>query len=256
MPGRTLLNSCPYCSAPMSNPRRVQCGAAECLKAYHRDRNREIQRRLRAEFAARGESYRNQWAKGRERKSNSHCVDCGGPVGHGSTQDTRCRKCCGRRLAAQARVVRRRAAYRVRAERRLAKAAEGASRGWVFAAGPCHSCGEVFTCFVTGEPAKYCSRTCSRRESKALRRARQKGADITPGQRWQVYEQDNWICRICGDPVDRDAPQGDLAEPTVDHRIPLDAGGAHAPENWQTAHRYCNSWKSNRVGVEFAEVAA
>lgn len=35
--------------------------------------------------------------------------------------------------------------------------------------------------------------------------------------------------------------------PTIDHVIPLDAGGMHEPSNVQTAHYRCNSIKSNGV---------
>lgn len=234
----------------MSNPRRVQCGATDCKRAAKRDYMRQYQR----DVAAKTGTWAN--AKYRSRKSNSHCVDCGTPVGHGSTQETRCRKCCGRRLAEQAKIDARRRAYRRRAERKLAKAAEGVTRGWVFSSGPCHSCGEVFTCFVTGEPAKYCSITCSRRESRAVRRARQKVAHVTQGQRWRTFERDGWVCRICGDSVNREAKVPALDAPVLDHRIPLAAGGDHAPENWQTAHFYCNSVKRDQVDFDFAEVAA
>jgi len=78
------------------------------------------------------------------------------------------------------------------------------------------------------------------------------GCKITPGRRYAIYDRDNWICQICGDLTNRKAAPGDLDEPTIDHIVPLSRGGAHAPENWQTAHRYCNSWKCDQVGVEFA----
>jgi len=76
---------------------------------------------------------------------------------------------------------------------------------------------------------------------------------MSPGQRWRVFERDNWMCRICGDPVNRDARTPELDAPTVDHIVPLARGGAHAPDNWQTAHFYCNSVKSDQIGIEFAE---
>jgi 5-methylcytosine-specific restriction endonuclease McrA len=55
------MTLCPYCQTPLTSARRVQCGAADCLKAYHRDRNRTYQQAYRAEYASRGESYRGQW---------------------------------------------------------------------------------------------------------------------------------------------------------------------------------------------------
>jgi DNA-directed RNA polymerase subunit RPC12/RpoP len=246
------VRTCAVCRSPSN---AFLCDDPACRVA-HNTRAREYQRKKRAEYAARGESYRDRWARDFERKSNTHCIDCGAPVRWGRTQETRCRGCGHRAYQQRKAAEQRRGRHRRRAAKKLERAAVGVSRDWVFVQGRCASCGEQFACMLTNSPGRFCSKTCSRREAKALRRARQKGADVTPGQRWQVYERDNWICRICGDPVDRAAAPGDLAEPTVDHRIPLDRGGAHAMENWQTAHRYCNSWKSNRIGVEFAEVAA
>lgn len=67
-----------------------------------------------------------------------------------------------------------------------------------------------------------------------------------------MYERDGWVCQICGDGVDREAV-GTCAPgaPTIDHRIPLAADGAHDESNWQTAHRYCNVVKQDQVGFEF-----
>jgi 5-methylcytosine-specific restriction endonuclease McrA len=39
---------CPYCTAPMGNPRRKQCGKPECKRAFDVERNREWQRTYRA----------------------------------------------------------------------------------------------------------------------------------------------------------------------------------------------------------------
>lgn len=71
-----------------------------------------------------------------------------------------------------------------------------------------------------------------------------------------MFERDGWLCRICGDPVNRAAKVPELDAPVVDHRVPLAAGGAHAPENWQTAHFYCNSAKSAQLDFDFATLEA
>lgn len=84
-----------------------------------------------------------------------------------------------------------------------------------------------------------------------------KGCTITPGRRHAVYERDGWMCRICGDPVNRAAEVPALDAPVIDHRVPLAQGGVHGPENWQTAHFYCNSVKQDQLDFDFAqEVAA
>jgi len=73
------------------------------------------------------------------------------------------------------------------------------------------------------------------------------GVDITPGQRWRIYKRDDYTCQLCFRKIDRKAKPGTDDEPTIDHIIPLSRGGTHAPENWQTAHRLCNSLKGDRL---------
>lgn len=252
------MATCPNCNVEMPYPKVMGCGATECTKAYHRKRGREWQRARRAEDGA---WYSTQY---RVRKTGTSCTDCGAPTRGGRSPETRCRKCGKRRNSerrtAEARERRERELAEhnsrpERARRDLARAAEGVSRGWVFVSGPCHSCGVHFTCQLMNSAAKFCSRTCARRESRAIRRALQAGVIITPGRRHAVFVRDNWACRICGDPVNRDAKVPELDAPVVDHRIPLAQGGAHAPENWQTAHFYCNSVKSDQLDYDFAKEA-
>lgn len=69
------------------------------------------------------------------------------------------------------------------------------------------------------------------------------GVTIAPGRRASIYERDGWCCQLCGEPVDRSARFPAPKAATIDHRIPLAAGGAHSPDNWQTAHMLCNSTK-------------
>lgn len=252
--------TCPYCSGEFqtSHPHTVTCGSAECRQEHQRTRCREWQR----SYAEKNGQWAN--AKHRPRKTGTSCVDCGAPTRGGRSAETRCRK-CGQRRNSERRTAERReqrerelAEYNsrsARARRGLAKAAEGVSRGWVFVSGPCHSCGTEFTCQLMKDPAKYCSKTCSKREARAIRRALELGVKITPGRRHAVFVRDGWTCRICGDPVNRDAQVPELDAPTIDHIVPLARGGAHAPENWQTAHYYCNSYKRDQIGIEFAEEA-
>jgi 5-methylcytosine-specific restriction endonuclease McrA len=134
---------------------------------------------------------------------------------------------------------------------RLMKAAAGTRGRRTFTGGRCMRCGDWF--LGQRGAGRHCSKTCRRRDKAAARRALEAGVKITPGRRHAVYERDNWTCRICGDPVNRDAQVPELDAPTVDHIVPLARGGAHAPENWQTAHFYCNSDKRDQLGFEFAD---
>ena len=68
-----------------------------------------------------------------------------------------------------------------------------------------------------------------------------RGTWIMPSRRLSIYERDDWTCKICGEPVDRDADVGDNMAPSLDHIIPRSRGGGHESENLRTAHRVCNS---------------
>lgn len=73
----------------MSNLRRVQCGAPECIRSYHRTRNRGYQRQYRAEYASRGESYRAQWgwrSYNAQRRAKEYGVD-GESIDHDTLGD-------------------------------------------------------------------------------------------------------------------------------------------------------------------------
>lgn len=248
---------CRYCSALIttSHPKVTRCSSPECKRAWKRDYMRQYQR----DYVAKNGEWAN--AKYRERQSNRTCVDCGAPVGHGRGQETRCRRCGKRRCAdRRAQSAREQKAAQLaesmsrsaRARRALAQAAVGTASTWPFVQGRCHSCGERFVCRVTNSLPKFCSKSCLAREAKARRRALQKGCQVTPGRRYAIYERDDWTCRICGDPVNRAAKVPELDAPVVDHRVPLAAGGPHSPENWQTAHYYCNSVKQDRLDFDFA----
>jgi len=61
--------------------------------------------------------------------------------------------------------------------------------------------------------------------------------------RTTVLERDNYVCQLCGEPTDPALRPVDDLYPTLDHIIPVSAGGKDDPENLQTAHRACNLGK-------------
>lgn len=65
-----------------------------------------------------------------------------------------------------------------------------------------------------------------------------------------VYERDGWVCQICTRPVDREREWPDMWCATLDHRIPLTAGGAHTLDNVRLAHWICNLHKGDYFPVE------
>ncbi len=134
----------------------------------------------------------------------------------------------------------------------------------------CASCGCVF--HNESPKAKYCSRTCSRREKrhrdveagKTLltssgnhrKRARIYGVAYEPGINVKkLIKRDNNICQICGEPCDSNDHRwsehfGPLY-PTIDHIIAMSNGGGHTWDNVQLSHAICNSYKRNLTEDEF-----
>jgi hypothetical protein len=60
-----------------------------------------------------------------------------------------------------------------------------------------------------------------------------------------IHERDGWTCRICHSPVERARAWPDMWCATLEHRVPLTAGGAHTPDNVQLAHWIRNLHKGD-----------
>lgn len=58
-----------------------------------------------------------------------------------------------------------------------------------------------------------------------------------------IYIRDSGLCAICGSPVE-------IADTSIDHRVPLARGGQHESDNWQLAHLRCNTRKGARMNGE------
>lgn len=72
------------------------------------------------------------------------------------------------------------------------------------------------------------------------RRVRAAGAIVERFDPLEVFERDGWICQLCSETVDRELSHPDPMGPSLDHRIPLVAGGEHSRTNTQLAHWICN----------------
>lgn len=112
----------------------------------------------------------------------------------------------------------------------------------------CRRCGR---CFIKRAPNQsFCSAACNR---SALRR-RQKHTRRTverAGENFtlrEIAERDAWRCHICG----RDVPDREYGarplDPTLDHLIPVSAGGGHTRDNVALAHNRCN-WQRGAAGL-------
>ena len=62
-----------------------------------------------------------------------------------------------------------------------------------------------------------------------------------------IFARDKWLCQICFRPIPKfvSSPY-DPQRATIDHRLPLAAGGNHTYTNLQSAHLGCNSAKGAR----------
>jgi endogenous inhibitor of DNA gyrase (YacG/DUF329 family) len=106
---------------------------------------------------------------------------------------------------------------------------------------------------------KFCSTRCrdrfhfkrsvaQRMAAKRRRRARKRGARVESYKDIEIWERDGYRCGICGEPTERQRPnQYRPLAPTIDHIVPLVAGGTDEPANVQCAHWLCNSLKGDRL---------
>lgn len=126
----------------------------------------------------------------------------------------------------------------------------------------CKECGAAFSPRYGDKHRAFCSDQCSYRWNMRidlgrldaqrprfarLRKLRLRGgAAIDPVR---IFERDGWRCGVCGGLVDKDAEVPDHAAPTIDHRVPLAAGGAHVEGNVQCAHFICNVRKATKPPI-------
>jgi hypothetical protein len=83
------------------------------------------------------------------------------------------------------------------------------------------------------------------RHVRRMRKGRKGSEKFDP---YEIYERDGWICMICGQAVNKSLQWPDEMSASLDHTIPLVAGGLHTRENTQLAHFICNIRKGAAVG--------
>lgn len=105
----------------------------------------------------------------------------------------------------------------------------------------CRRCGKTF-CHPTARQDECCSAQCTRAYHRRLRehikRTRSDGENF--GIR-EIAERDNWTCHLCAEAVPDKPWDGDIDCGTLDHLIPVSAGGKHIRANVKLAHFMCNS---------------
>ena len=123
-----------------------------------------------------------------------------------------------------------------------------------FTAGQCRVCNAWFTIKNQGQT---CSTECQStyeadrvRAHRDRRRALKRDAYRADVNRKAVYEADGYRCHLCGKKTNPNRSVPHPKAPTIDHVIPLAAGGTHEPANCRTACFQCNATKGNRGGGE------
>jgi predicted nucleic acid-binding Zn ribbon protein len=115
----------------------------------------------------------------------------------------------------------------------------------------CPECGKFFQPDYGDKRTVYCSKKCNEKYEKHLQRrvTRMKRKRIPVKlDRFadlEIYERDDWICKICLKPTNRKVAKNHPHSPTIDHILPFAKGGGHTRENVQCAHRICNSLKGD-----------
>lgn len=234
MPPRRPSMARRFCSSACSNARRVVViGCANCQKSFRRMRGpsqrycsrecgwvgtRALKRALREENAHQRELER---IRTRAARRCEVCkVSTGGPKMHPA-----CRKSFAREYSRQLSI-----------ERHVGKVCV------------CKACGQQFAPEYGTKKRASCSTICDkvllarmRRDSKATRRARKRGAFVQPVGIAYVRRRDKDRCGICHQLVDVNAKAPAPLSPSIDHILPLSRGGSHEPRNVRLAHLICNS---------------
>lgn len=56
----------------------------------------------------------------------------------------------------------------------------------------------------------------------------------------EIARRDRWICGICDEPISKTARWPEPTSLSIDHIVPLAAGGEHSRANAQATHLRCN----------------
>jgi 5-methylcytosine-specific restriction endonuclease McrA len=63
---------------------------------------------------------------------------------------------------------------------------------------------------------------------------------------WLLLMQ-NGRCILCGEPIFTDLPVHTYGAPSVEHKIPINKGGAAWLRNLALSHDECNKWRGDRT---------
>jgi 5-methylcytosine-specific restriction endonuclease McrA len=124
------------------------------------------------------------------------------------------------------------------------------------------------TKFRANTGSTYCSWECKRRAGRPVRFCLDCAGPVSPwakrclecrihranhksewryvSDRRAVFDRDGWVCHLCRKKVPKDKAFPHPLSATVDHLVPVSAGGSNTLDNLQTAHFGCN--RKRRTG--------
>lgn len=112
----------------------------------------------------------------------------------------------------------------------------------------CRECGALYITRSVGGPAKkYCSDACLDRSYHRTRRHRERAVGVRSSDFTlrEVADRDGWRCHLCGKAVPDRPSKSRPLDATLDHLIPISAGGPHTLDNVALAHHQCNSQRGD-----------
>lgn len=111
----------------------------------------------------------------------------------------------------------------------------------------CVHCGKSLPKSMRAD-AKFCSTECNSAAHQATRKMSKRAGSKRSGlvSRAEIAERDAWRCGICGGRVSKARKHPDPLAPSIDHVVPLAAGGTNDSTNLQLAHLRCNLSKRDR----------
>lgn len=121
--------------------------------------------------------------------------------------------------------------------------------------GACARCGKNFVRRV-GSVGSFCSEKC-RDKSHERRREARKRSGRASGDHFTIRDvavRDGWRCHLCGKQVPDEPWSGHPLNATVDHLLPLSAGGTDTLPNVKLAHFKCNTLRGVGGVVQLAMV--
>ena len=102
-------------------------------------------------------------------------------------------------------------------------------------------------------PCVYCSSCSAERRRTTNRRKNVKRRGVATLKTYSLAEigaRDKWRCHLCRRRVNPELSGRHDRGPTIDHLVPVSAGGEDIPENVALAHRECNVLRSTGGEVQ------